>query len=192
MAIVNTKSNAPWSRFLPMSMERKQQCLWEHVTYVTFYTMIPAVSWYDTCSIMITVIVPSNYKTKIILWDIYVTRQVYSHSGTTLSKMLECLVNFTAKCKLCEFAIGFCHSKKCIMWQYFFLIGPMSDQNYFCSDIVRCPTVICSPGPLLRIHLDRMELTQSNITQASYSPEYITPTQQISLKNQLKLFGFTL
>ena len=35
-----------------------------------------------------------------------------SHSGATLSKMLECLVNFIAKCKLGEFAIGFCHSKK--------------------------------------------------------------------------------
>ena len=39
---------------------------------------------------------------------------MYSHSGTTLSKLLECLVNFIAKCKLSEFAIGFCHSKKCI------------------------------------------------------------------------------
>ena len=37
---------------------------------------------------------------------------MYSHSGATLSKMLECLVNFFAKCKLSEFAIGFCHSKK--------------------------------------------------------------------------------
>jgi hypothetical protein len=37
---------------------------------------------------------------------------MYSHSGATLSKMLECLVNFIAKCKLSEFAIGFCHSKK--------------------------------------------------------------------------------
>ena len=40
---------------------------------------------------------------------------MYSHSGATLSKMLECLANFIAKCKLSEFAIGFCHSKKCIM-----------------------------------------------------------------------------
>jgi hypothetical protein len=37
---------------------------------------------------------------------------MYSHSGATLSKMLECLVNFIANCKLSEFAIGFCHSKK--------------------------------------------------------------------------------
>jgi hypothetical protein len=37
---------------------------------------------------------------------------MYSHSGATLSKMLECLVNFIAKCKLSEFAIGFCHIKK--------------------------------------------------------------------------------
>jgi hypothetical protein len=37
---------------------------------------------------------------------------LYSHSGATLSKMLECLVNFIAKCKLSEFEIGFCHSKK--------------------------------------------------------------------------------
>jgi hypothetical protein len=28
----------------------------------------------------------------------------------------------------------FVTAKKC-MWQYIFLIGPMSDQNYFCSDI---------------------------------------------------------
>ena len=35
-----------------------------------------------------------------------------SHSGATLSKMLECLVNVIANCKLSEFAIGFCHSKK--------------------------------------------------------------------------------
>ena len=37
---------------------------------------------------------------------------MYSHSGATLSKMLECLVNFIEKCKLSEFAIGFCRSKK--------------------------------------------------------------------------------
>ena len=40
---------------------------------------------------------------------------MYSHSGAMLpavSKMLEYLVNFIAKCKLSEFAIGFCHSKK--------------------------------------------------------------------------------
>jgi hypothetical protein len=30
--------------------------------------------------------------------------------------------------------------------------------------------------------LPGVEHTQSNITQASYSPEYITPTQQISCK----------
>jgi hypothetical protein len=69
--------------------------------------------------------------------DIYISHEtsLYSHSGATLSKMLECLVNFIANCKLSEFAIGFCHSKKCIIWQFFFVIGPMSDQNYFCSDI---------------------------------------------------------
>jgi hypothetical protein len=37
---------------------------------------------------------------------------MYSHSGATLSKMLECLVNVIAKCKLSKFAIVFCHSKK--------------------------------------------------------------------------------
>ena len=37
---------------------------------------------------------------------------MYCQSGTMFSKMLECLVNFIAKCKLSEFAIGFCHSKK--------------------------------------------------------------------------------
>ena len=55
---------------------------------------------------------------------------MYSHSGATLSKMLECLVNFIAKCKLSEFAIGFCHSKKMYNVTIFFVIGPMSDQNY--------------------------------------------------------------
>ena len=70
---------------------------------------------------------------------------MYSQSGTTLSKMLECLVNFIAKCKiLSEFSIGFCHSKKCScnVTIYFFskllllghlpnLVGhcPMSDSN---------------------------------------------------------------
>ena len=44
---------------------------------------------------------------------------MYSHSGATLSKMLECLVNFIAKCKLSEFAIGFCHSKKMYVTIYF-------------------------------------------------------------------------
>ena len=48
--------------------------------------------------------------------DIYKSQDtlnsMYSHSGTTLSKVLECLVNFIAKCLLSEFAIGFCHSKK--------------------------------------------------------------------------------
>jgi hypothetical protein len=37
---------------------------------------------------------------------------MYSHYGATLSKMLECLVNVIAKCKLSKFAIVFCHSKK--------------------------------------------------------------------------------
>ncbi len=37
---------------------------------------------------------------------------MYSQSGATLSEMLECLVNFIAKCKLSEFAIEFCHSEK--------------------------------------------------------------------------------
>ena len=55
---------------------------------------------------------------------------MYSHSGAMLSKMLECLVNFIAKCKLSEFAIGFCHSKK----MYNVTISHF-DQNYFCSDI---------------------------------------------------------
>jgi hypothetical protein len=46
--------------------------------------------------------------------DMYKSRDMYvhSHSGATLIKMLECLVNFIPKCKLSEFAIGFCHSKK--------------------------------------------------------------------------------
>jgi hypothetical protein len=45
---------------------------------------------------------------------------MYSHSGATLSKMLECLVNFIAKqCKLSEFAIGFCHSKKMYVTIFF-------------------------------------------------------------------------
>jgi hypothetical protein len=68
---------------------------------------------------------------------------MYSHSGATLSKMLECLI---AKCK---FAIGFCHSKKMYNVTIFFcdrtnvrskllllghlpnLVGhcPMSDSN---------------------------------------------------------------
>jgi hypothetical protein len=60
---------------------------------------------------------------------------MYSHSGATLSKILECLVNFIANCKLSEFAIGFCHSKKMYNVTIFFVIGPMSDQNYFGSDI---------------------------------------------------------
>jgi hypothetical protein len=74
---------------------------------------------------------------------------MYSHSGATLSKMLECLVNFIAKCKLSEFAIVFCHSKKMYNVTIFFcdltnvrskllllghlpnLVGhcPMSDSN---------------------------------------------------------------
>jgi hypothetical protein len=48
-------------------------------------------------------------------------RSMYSHSGTTLSKMLECLVNFIAKCKLSKFAIVFCHSKKMYNVTTFFL-----------------------------------------------------------------------
>jgi hypothetical protein len=55
-----------------------------------------------------------------LVGHIYVTRYIYishetsmySHSGATLSKMLECLVNVIAKCKLSKFAIVFCHSKK--------------------------------------------------------------------------------
>ena len=47
---------------------------------------------------------------------------MYSHSGATLSKMLECLVNFIAKCKLSEFAIGFCHGKKMYNVTFFFVI----------------------------------------------------------------------
>ena len=31
---------------------------------------------------------------------------MYSHSGAMLSKMLECLANFIAKCKLSDFAIS--------------------------------------------------------------------------------------
>jgi hypothetical protein len=50
---------------------------------------------------------------------------MYNHSGATLSKMLEYLI---AKCK---FAIGFYHSKKLYNVTIFFVIGPMSDQNYF-------------------------------------------------------------
>ena len=42
-----------------------------------------------------------------------------SHSGATLSKMLECLINFIAKCKLSEFAIGFCQSKKMYVTIFF-------------------------------------------------------------------------
>jgi hypothetical protein len=34
--------------------------------------------------------------------------------------------------------------------------------------------------------------TQSNITQASYSPEYITPTQQISLDLCLLLYSISI
>jgi hypothetical protein len=66
---------------------------------------------------------------------------MYSHSGATLSKMLECLANFIAKCKLNEFAIGFCHSKKMYNVTIFFVIGPMSDQNYFCLPnlVGHCP-----------------------------------------------------
>ena len=78
---------------------------------------------------------------------------MYSHSGATLSKMLECLVNFIAKCKLSEFAIGFCHSKKMYNVTIFFgdltnvrskllLLGHFPN---LVADIVRCPTVICSP-----------------------------------------------
>ena len=58
---------------------------------------------------------------------------MYSHSGATLSKMLECLI---AKCK---FAIGFCHSKnrtnvrsKLLLLRHLpNLVGhcPMSDSN---------------------------------------------------------------
>jgi hypothetical protein len=63
--------------------------------------------------------------------------------------MLECIVNFIAKCKLSEFAVGFCHSKKMYKVTNFFcdrtnvrskllllghlpnLVGhcPMSDSN---------------------------------------------------------------
>ena len=77
---------------------------------------------------------------------------MYSHSGATLSKMLECLVNFIAKCKLSEFAIGFCHSKKMYNVTIFFCHG--SDQcpikitfarTFAKSDIVRCPTVNLQP-----------------------------------------------
>jgi hypothetical protein len=55
---------------------------------------------------------------------------MYSHSGATLSKMLECLVNFIAKCKLSEFAIGFCHSKKNVC------------DNFFCDLADQCPIKI--------------------------------------------------
>jgi hypothetical protein len=48
-----------------------------------------------------------------LVGHIYVTRYIYVTSGATLNNMLECLVNFIAKCKLSEFAIRFCHSKKC-------------------------------------------------------------------------------
>ena len=58
---------------------------------------------------------------------------MYSHSGATLSKMLECLVNFIAKCKLSEFAIGFCHSKK--MYVTFFLCDRTNVRSHDCSDI---------------------------------------------------------
>jgi hypothetical protein len=74
---------------------------------------------------------------------------MYSHSGATLSKMLECLVNFIAKCKLIEWiCIRILSQQKKCMWQYFFyltnvrskwlllghlpnLVGhcPMSDSN---------------------------------------------------------------
>jgi hypothetical protein len=37
---------------------------------------------------------------------------MYSHSGATLSKMLECLVNFIAKCKLVNFQSDFVTAKK--------------------------------------------------------------------------------
>ena len=48
--------------------------------------------------------------------DIYKSRDkyVYSHSGTTLSKMLECLVNFIAKCKLSDLQSDFVTAKKCM------------------------------------------------------------------------------
>ena len=90
-----------------------------------------------------------------LIGHIYVTNishatSMYSHSGATLSNMLECLVNFIAKCKLREFAIGFCHSKKMYNVTIFFcdrtnvrskflllghlpnLVGhcPMSDSNF--------------------------------------------------------------
>jgi hypothetical protein len=60
-----------------------------------------------------------------LVGHIYVTRYIchetsmYIQSGATLSKMLECLVNFIAKCKLSEFAIGFCHSKKMYVTIFF-------------------------------------------------------------------------
>jgi hypothetical protein len=62
--------------------------------------------------------------------------------------MLECLVNFIANCKLSEFAIRFCHSKK----MYSVTIFLWSDQcrskllllGYLPNLVGRCPTVICS------------------------------------------------
>ena len=60
---------------------------------------------------------------------------MYSHSGATLKVNARTrLVNFIAKCKLSELAIGFCHNKK-MYATIFYVIGPMSDQNYFCLDI---------------------------------------------------------
>ena len=38
--------------------------------------------------------------------------------------------------KLSEFAIGFCHSKKMYV-TIFFVIGPMSDQNYFAQTFAK-------------------------------------------------------
>jgi hypothetical protein len=102
------------------------------------------LTWQDICLITFNFGRTKTNITKFgrtyIRHKIYISHEtsMYSHSGATLSKMLECLVNFIAKYKLSEFAIGFCHSKKMYV-TIFFVIRPMSDQNYLPNLVGHCP-----------------------------------------------------
>jgi hypothetical protein len=71
-----------------------------------------------TSGLQINIWLDRTFVRSLLIWsDIYIRHKIYiyishetsmySHSGATLSKMLECLVNFIAKCKLAN-------------WWYFF------------------------------------------------------------------------
>jgi hypothetical protein len=62
--------------------------------------------------------------------------------------MLEYLVNFIANCKLSEFAIRFCHSKKQFSWQFFCDLTNVRSKllllRHLPNLVGQCATVICS------------------------------------------------